>query len=433
MAYSTTKSVGKKRFFELLSKGHSMEPVLGPGDVVIYKKCSFPDINVNDFILISKRNIFFTHRVIYKANHYIITKGDNNFDSDGKVFPKNIIAKAIRIKRGNKEFSLADLYLVQSKAYWNELQKIHTLFTTSHIQYLFLKGLPLHLYYEKSIPKRLYADCDILITKQEKKKVDMLLNVLGFHKEKGGHSDHLKHFLNPDFKEIRYLKKTKSCHVIIDIHYEISFLTRKVELPIQEIQKKIMLMTNDVLKRRKKVSIYGLSKIPVLQNEDLILYLFLHFFSDNWTGIYKLYLIDTVVKKLKNTIDWALIYERASTYNVFQYIVPGLYLYSKYFHNTTPLRYAQKHSSKMAAYSMRMFKLWYKKSMLFNNYSSMISFRFTKAFYIVMFYDKSWIEKLKIILNPKLLLHFIYFSLYSIRLVFKRLLHLTVADTNQFI
>jgi Peptidase S24-like. len=145
----------------LKSTGQSMLPILRPNDIVYFKKIPFLKIKVNDLIIFKKKNQLITHRVIYKTKKYLITKGDNNPNSDGKIYPKQILGRVYQVKRNGQIFKPETFYLIQSTHYFSEIVKIKNEFDKENINYVFLKGLPLHLYFEGTHPKRLYADCDV--------------------------------------------------------------------------------------------------------------------------------------------------------------------------------------------------------------------------------------------------------------------------------
>ncbi len=105
--------------------------------------------------MVKKNTHLFTHRVIYKTVNYLVTKGDNSFESDGKILPRHIIAKVYKIKRNTQTFNPESLYLLQSTLYLQEINQIKKLFEREKIDFVFLKGLPLHLYYEKTHPRRM--------------------------------------------------------------------------------------------------------------------------------------------------------------------------------------------------------------------------------------------------------------------------------------
>ena len=144
-----------------------MEPIFHENDVLYFKKIAFKSIKVNDIVSIKKGKQLISHRVIYKTNKYLVTKGDNNPISDGKIFPKQIIGKVYQVKRKGQIFDPEQLYLLQSTLYFQEIVKIKTKLDKQGINYVFLKGLPLHLYFEKTHPRRIYLDCDVLVDKKD--------------------------------------------------------------------------------------------------------------------------------------------------------------------------------------------------------------------------------------------------------------------------
>src|SRR3989344_5401953 len=151
--------------------GNSMLPFLADGDILNIKKITFQKIQINNLITFKYKSKFITHRIIYKnvnnKNAFFITKGDNNPIADYKIYPKQIIGKVESIKRNNRTLNITDLYFFQSTLYFQEIIKTNKILTKNKIDFLILKGLPLHLYYEKKYPNRIYADCDILIDKNQ--------------------------------------------------------------------------------------------------------------------------------------------------------------------------------------------------------------------------------------------------------------------------
>ena len=172
----------KLKTLPLKSTGESMLPILYENDVVYFKKITFSEIKVNDLIVFKKKNQLITHRVIYKTKNYLITKGDNNLNSDGKIYPKQILGKVYQIKRNGQIFKPETIYLIQSTHYFSEIVKIKNQFDKEKINYVFLKGLPLHLYFEGTHPKRLYADCDVLVDKRDFDKAEKILFSFGYQK-----------------------------------------------------------------------------------------------------------------------------------------------------------------------------------------------------------------------------------------------------------
>jgi signal peptidase I len=158
MSKNINQPIAQKRFSSKF-RSQDMMPILQPNDLIYYQKTSLRQCKINDFIMFQKGQKLFTHRIIYKTKSYLITKGDNNLQSDGKIFPQQIIAKVYQVKRsfnglkrGGQIFNHESLYLFQSILYFQEIIKIKKAFETENINFVFLKGSPLHLYFEKNLP-----------------------------------------------------------------------------------------------------------------------------------------------------------------------------------------------------------------------------------------------------------------------------------------
>ncbi|MBI5122615.1 S24/S26 family peptidase [Candidatus Roizmanbacteria bacterium] len=88
--FSIISRFKRKNSFILKAEGNSMLPILHPNDVVQYRKINFKQIRINDIILVRKNKRLFTHRIIYKTDKYLVTKGNNNLESDGKIYPLQV-------------------------------------------------------------------------------------------------------------------------------------------------------------------------------------------------------------------------------------------------------------------------------------------------------------------------------------------------------
>ena len=132
-------SLQRQRQFRLKSQGASMLPFLRPGDVVYYKRIKLHQYLVKDLVLVKKKSRYFTHRIIYQNNRYMITKGDNNPESDGKINPDQIVGRAYQIKRNSQIIDPEQIYLLQSSLYFQEIVKIKQAFEKENIDFVFLK------------------------------------------------------------------------------------------------------------------------------------------------------------------------------------------------------------------------------------------------------------------------------------------------------
>jgi len=320
----------------LKSTGYSMLPILQPNDIVYFKKISLLKIKINDLIVFKKKNQLITHRVIYKTKKYLITKGDNNPNYDGKIYPKQILGKVYQIKRNDQIFKPETLYLIQSTHYFSEIVKIKNEFDKEKINYVFLKGLHLHLYFEGSHPKRLYADCDVLVDKKDFEKAEKILFSFGYQKADTSLSSFQKK-LQDKKVENAYWKTINNFTVVFDLHLEVVFMmTQLGKLEALYPQKLIDDLTNEFLKTKKEIKINN-EKFLILNTYYLILYLSLHLFHHNFTGAFRYDLLDKVIRKTKITA--VLINQLINIikkYKLQNFVYPVFFLIKKYYQTPLP-------------------------------------------------------------------------------------------------
>jgi signal peptidase I len=339
-------SLKKQKQFSLKSQGTSMKPVLQPDDVIYYKKTSFAHCQLNDIIMIKKNHQLFTHRVIYKYykrsvlykdRPYLITKGDANLQSDGKIYPHQVIAKVFQVKRKNKIFNPEALYLFQSSLYFREIIKIKTAFEMLRLNFVFLKGLPLHLYFEKKTPQRVYFDCDVLIEKKDSKKAESVLKKFGYKRGKSALSIAQKRLKDKKI-EVSYFKNINNFPVVFDLHLEVVFMmTQLGKLEALYPQKLINQLTEDFLREKQQVTIQE-SNFYLLSSSNLILYLALHFFHHNFRGAFRLeFLHQIIVKdKEKNYLNYDRIIDNIKKYKLENFVYPVFILLKKYYQTPIP-------------------------------------------------------------------------------------------------
>ncbi|MCL4364043.1 nucleotidyltransferase family protein [Patescibacteria group bacterium] len=338
---------------------------------------------VNDIITINRSNKMFTHRVIYKGNDYLITKGDKNLITDGKIRSNQIVGKVYQLKRRNKLTAIENIYLIQSTFYFKEISKIIDAFQKNHIDYLILKGLPLHLFFDKHLPRRIYSDCDIMIKKRDFLIADKILEKFGYKKDD----------VNRQKIENNYLKKMNDFPVVFDIHLEPTFLMTKFGgLEALYSQKLINKFTDELFNNRKQITINN-SKYWVLDNNYSILYLALHIFHHNFRGAFRYQFLDTVIIKSRlKSQDWVKIKSIIDAYKFGHYLSPVFILLRRYYKTPVPkLIYEKKY-----------------KPLRFNIFDDETPIqaginRFSNIFFLS--YQPLW-KKIFIIFNPQV----IYFS-----------------------
>ncbi len=319
--------------FSLKAEGNSMVPLLLPGDLVRYKKKTFSQINVNDICLVKLTNIFATHRVIYKTGSYLITKGDNNLTSDSKIYPKNLLAKAYSIKRKKQEILIDSIYLLKSSVYFKEIVKIHKAFKQAKLNYLFLKGLPLYLYYTNSHPRRLYADCDVLVSKTQQTTAEAILYSNGYRKVNASINKVQEKLKNKEV-EFTYYKQVGGIGVTFDLHVEVVFMMTQIgKLESLYKEKDVLALTNLFLEKSRLVAVEG-EKLPFLSPGHLILYLCLHLFHHNFKGAFRYQFIFEVAKKHNKSIVEKEIASLCNRFRLQGFVFPAVYFLNKYFNNS---------------------------------------------------------------------------------------------------
>lgn len=402
---SLLSKIKNKQKFRLLTEGLSMTPLLEPDDIVYFKKVSFSAIDSHNLVVIKQNSNLFTHRVIYKASNYLVTRGDNNLQSDGKIYPHQIVGKVYQVKRNGKIFNPEDFYLLQSTLYFQEIVKLKKAFEKNKIDFVFLKGLPLHLYFEKTHPSRIYADCDILVDKRQKKLVHKMLTAMKFVTENKQKYKYFQRFLSGDLKELQYSKRVGSWPINLDIHYQIAFSTHTVKLPFSLFDETEHKFTDDFLKNKKNITIND-QQFSILNKKFLMFYLLLHFYGHLWSGVHQLEFIAQVAKK--KDIDWSFVFSYAKSQKILNFIIPGVYLLKKYYSLSQPFQLLNKNYPNNIKSTLWLFKKLFNERRLFDAGVSP-SNRFKKAAFLFLFYEESFFKKLAALLHPQLWFHLIYF------------------------
>src|SRR3990167_5659761 len=231
------KKFKRSKEYHIKSEGVSMRPLLYPHDIVYFKKTSFEKSNIDDIVMVQKNGKTFTHRIIYKSSTSLITKGDGNLQSDGKIM------------------NLEDVYLLQSTIYFQEITKIIRKLDHQRITYVVLKGLPLYLYFQHTHPKRIYLDCDILIENDKKQEAERILIANGYKKIDTSLSKFQKNLQDKE-PENAYGKIINGFMVVFDIHTEVVFMmTQLGRLEVLYPQRFVDELTKEFLETKQQVKI----------------------------------------------------------------------------------------------------------------------------------------------------------------------------------
>lgn len=320
--------------------GSSMSPLLQDGDVLYLKKERFLKTQVSDIITVKKKRLYFTHRVIYKNHSYAITKGDNNLSSDGKIYPKNIVGIVYKVKRdlpaGRQVFGIDDLYLMHSTFYFQEIVKVKRTLEKARINFLILKGLPLHLYFEGKHPRRLYADCDLLLKRNNSLQARAIFKKLGYKEVDSSLSSFQKKIKDKE-SEVSYYKILNDFPIVFDVHLEVVFMmTQLGKLDTLYSQKLIDRLTHTFLREKRVIQIQH-ENFPILSIENLFIYLALHLFHHNFQGAFRYELIKTLISK--KHLDYAQIKRTIENYKLKNFVYPCILLLKKHYNIPFPINF----------------------------------------------------------------------------------------------
>lgn len=331
------RKLKRQKSFSLKAEGESMLPLLHPHDIGFYKKISFNKIGTNDIVFAGRKNQFFTHRVIYKARDYLVTKGDNNPIADGKISPQHIFGKLTQVRRRGRLIDPEMLYLIQSTFYFQEIIKIKNALIKNQIDYVFLKGLPVHLYFENSHPRRLYQDADVLINREDYLKAKKILLKSGYQLAYSSLFLEKNQEEETNKQETSFFKLVNGFPVVFDVHLEPVFMmTQFGHLDALYPQRLIDQLGREFLQTKKEIIINN-EKFFILNSKFLIIYLALHFFHHNFRGAFRLELLDKVIRKLKlNNKDWINIRTKINQFHLNNFVYPVFYLSRKYYQTPFP-------------------------------------------------------------------------------------------------
>lgn len=323
--------------------GDSMYPLLLDGDILYLKKITFSKVKVNDIITVKNYKHYFTHRVIYKGRNYLITKGDNNPISDAKVYQKDIVGIVKNVKRNKSIFNPEQIYLLQSSLYFQEIVKIKKILEKEEIELVFLKGLPLHLYFEKTHPRRLYADCDILISKKDLLETLRILKQNGYKKAKHQTniilSKNKKHLVSK-LGEIAFFKIINSFPIYFDIHIEAVFISTRLGHLEKLYPRLLVEKLSEKLLREKNVVNINNELFPILSIENLFVYLLLHLFNHQYIGSYRYEFINYII--IKKYINYIKTIKILDEYRLKNFIYPGIIFLKKYYNSPIPLSFIKQ-------------------------------------------------------------------------------------------
>jgi hypothetical protein len=90
--------------------GKSMYPLIQQGDFIRIERCVPEVIGLGDIITFKRTDTYYTHRLLWVVKRgdgiRLITKGDNEINTDPLVSPHQVLGKVISLQRGNRTLRL---------------------------------------------------------------------------------------------------------------------------------------------------------------------------------------------------------------------------------------------------------------------------------------------------------------------------------------
>ena len=270
----------KKDIFRIKAFGNSMLPTFRAQDLIYIKKMNRFPINVDDIVFVKNNKRFFIHRVIYiKNDNNIITKGDNDIHPDKKIKKSNIVGKVIAFQRDNKIRLINELYENQSKIYLQEIINFVTQCRKNKINYVFLKGWPIHLTDKKRYTLRIYADCDILLQESSATFINKYF------------ADHFYHKQNIGMTRLQFSKSFGEFVVTFYVNYRINIVFNQYGFFENLFLVNSKYSLEEIFLQNKVYTLYKRQHYSVLSPTYLVVYLCLHFFHFNFKELYRLRII----------------------------------------------------------------------------------------------------------------------------------------------
>ncbi len=89
--------------------GHSMAPLLRPGDVVMAQPVSLESLRQGDLVVVHRPTELITHRLVAVDEQGWHTKGDNCHQADTPIRAPAILGRVVAIERGCARLDLTSL------------------------------------------------------------------------------------------------------------------------------------------------------------------------------------------------------------------------------------------------------------------------------------------------------------------------------------
>ena len=257
---------------------------------------TFGNLDVSEFMSLNWQDRNLLIDTIFKSRaHFLIYKLFHKYDESYKNYAFYKKAK-----------NIVNFYTYQSMIHLEESYRLNTILNNNNINFIFLKGVHLlHIYYDDII-ERPIRDIDILVKKQDVKRVVDILLKNGFRFEYDVDEISIDYFLTNSYDIPALIGRNGSR---LEIHFAIENLSHK----------KNCVFAARFFQDSKKIK-YGNDYAQFLSDEDLILHLIYHGLKKQGPDVGIIFISDLYKVLLTNKYSRTLLVDKAREYNLLPHL-----------------------------------------------------------------------------------------------------------------
>ena len=258
---------------------------------LIYK-IIMDNLNIDEFISLSKseKNLFIN--IIFKSRaHFLVYKLFKKNEEDYKNYDFYKKAK-----------ETVNLYSLQSMVNLEESYKLNKILNDYKIKFVFLKGFHLLNSYYNDLIERPIRDIDILVKREDIKKIVNILTKRGYSFEYNVDDASLDYFLKKSYDIPVLIGKNGSR---LEVHFSIE--------PSSSAAKCVF--SKKFLNDSKKIE-FGNTYANVLSEEDLILHLIYHGIKKSGPNVGIIFITDVYKVLILGNYDISTLIKKSQFYNL---------------------------------------------------------------------------------------------------------------------
>lgn len=250
------------------------------------------NLNIDEFISLSKseKNLFIN--IIFKSRaHFLVYKLFKKNEEDYKNYDFYKKAK-----------ETVNLYSLQSMVNLEESYKLNKILNDNKIKFVFLKGFHLLNSYYNDLIERPIRDIDILVKREDIKKIVNILTKRGYSFEYNVDDASLDYFLKKSYDIPVLIGKNGSR---LEVHFSIE--------PSSSAAKCVF--SKKFLNDSKKIE-FGNTYANVLSEEDLILHLIYHGIKKSGPNVGIIFITDVYKVLILGNYDISTLIKKSQFYNL---------------------------------------------------------------------------------------------------------------------